>query len=464
MTYHLRQLQRAAQLSFRILALLSCITFGATFGIAFGQTPAPPSSSAATSAATDSTTDFTTANGLKVIHRRVQGNEVVAVRLYFKGGARNITAKNAGIEPMMLEVAQQGTKNFPKSQVNRELARTGTVIEAGGDYDYSILALRCVRQHFDRAWQLFADVVLNPLFDEKEVTLARDQLISALRQENDDPDSTVASASNRLLYAAHPYINRPNGTVESISSLTAADLKAYHATHLATSRLLLVVVGNITPEDIKRKVEASFGKLPAGDFKAEAPPSFSHAATPEFQLTERPVQTNYIRGVFAAPPLSHPDYPALSVAINILQQLFFQEVRVQRNLSYGADATLLAQGTNSGSIYVTTAKPNETLVVMFDQIEFLQRQALPREPLRAIVSGFLTAYYDKLQTNDAQAARLGEYELLGGGWRRALNWIDEVNKVTPEDIQRVSRAYLKNFHFAVMGSASKFDRALFTSR
>ena len=436
-----------------LVALLSFIT------LAQASTPAQ-----APAAATDSTIDFTTANGLKTIHRRVQGNDVVAVRLYFKGGVRNITAKNAGIESLMLEVAQQGTKTFSKSQINRELSRTGTVIESAGGYDYSIIALRCVRQQFDRAWQLFTDMVLNPLFDEKEVALARDQMISALRQENDDPDSTVASASERLLYAAHPYLNSPTGSIETISTLTAADLKAYHTAHLMTSRLLLVTVGNITPEEIKRKVEASFGKLPQGDYKAEPLPSFSNAGKPEFQVTERSVQTNYVRGTFAAPPLNHPDYPALSVAINILEQFFFQEVRVQRNLSYGAEATLLAQGANSGSIYVTTQKPNETLQVMFDQIEFLQRQMLAREGLRSIVSGFLTNYYDKLQTNNALAARLGEYELLGGGWRRSLNWIDEVSKVTPEDIQRVSRTYLKNFHFAVMGEANKFDRALFTSR
>ncbi len=457
MTYQLRKLQQAALLSFVIAALLSFTSFG----VAFGQTPAPPSSS---QAATDSTTDFTTANGLKTIHRRVPGNEVVAVRLYFKGGARNITAKNAGIEPLMLEVAQQGTKIFPRARSIvswRARARSSkpvaTTITASSPCAASASTSTARGSSSPMSRSIRSSM-------KRRSRSPRDQLISALRQENDDPDSTVASASNRLLYAAHPYINRPSGTVESIGSLTAADLKAYHSTHLATSRLLLVVVGNITPEDIKRKVEASFGKLPQGDFKPEPPPSFSHAAPPEFELTERPVQTNYIRGVFAAPPLSHPDYPALSVAINILQQLFFQEVRVQRNLSYGADATLLAQGTNSGYLYVTTAKPNETLVVMYDQIEFLQRQVIPREPLRAIVSGFLTTYYDKLQTNDAQAARLGEYELLGGGWRRSLNWIDEVNKVTPEDIQRVSRAYLKNFHFAVIGSASKFDRALFISR
>ena len=57
-----------------------------------------------------------------------------------------------------------------------------------------------------------------------------------------------------------------------------------------------------------------------------------------------------------------------------------------------------------------------------------------------------------------------EYELLGGGWQRLQTWISEVNKVKPEDINRVSRTYLKNFHFAVAGNPKEFDKDLFLSR
>jgi predicted Zn-dependent peptidase len=436
-----------------LLPLLYCLLLSVT---AFAQ--------AVASASADTTTDFTTANGLKTILRRVAGNDVVAVQIYFRGGSRNINGKNAGIETLMLEVAQQGTKNFSKGQINRELARMGTVIDSAGGYDYSVIALRCTRPNFDRSWQLLADMVLNPLFDEKEIALARDQIISGLRQQNDSPELSVANLSNKLLYASHPYINPPDGTVESVSSLSAADLRAHHARMLATSRMLVVVVGNVALDEMKRRAETTFGKLTQGDYKPDTLPSFASGAQPAFQVVEQPVATNYIRGTFAAPPLDHPDYPAFSVATNILQQLFFQEVRVKRNLTYGADATLLSNAANSAFISVTTQRPNEALRVMFDQIEFLQRQIIREEALRVIVSGFLTQYYTKLETNDAQAARLGEYEMLGGGWRRALTWIEDVRKVTPEDLNRVANTYLKNFHFAVIGDARGFDRELFLSK
>jgi zinc protease len=125
---------------------------------------------------------------------------------------------------------------------------------------------------------------------------------------------------------------------------------------------------------------------------------------------------------------------------------------------------LLSLESNAGNLYVTTQKPNETVRVMFEQIDFLQRQVIREEPLLNIISGFLTQFYTKLETNDAQAARLGEYELLGGGWRHALTWLDEVRKVKPEDINRVAKTYLRNFHFAAIGNPSYFDRELFQSR
>ena len=101
---------------------------------------------------------------------------------------------------------------------------------------------------------------------------------------------------------------------------------------------------------------------------------------------------------------------------------------------------------------------------MFEQTEFLQRQVIRDEGLKAIISGFLTNYYTKLETNDVYAMKLAEYELLGGDWRRLLTWKDEVNKVTPEDVNRVSKKYLKNFHFAAMGDKRQLDRDLFMSR
>lgn len=450
--------------STRLVPHLLLVTF-LNFTSALAQTPAPaPAAKPATVAATDGTTDFTLANGLKVIYRRVTSNEVVATRVYFRGGSRNISEKNAGVETLMWEVAQVGTKNFTKSQINREKDRVGTVMSAGGSYDFSVVASLCVRQHFDRSWRLLTDVLLNPVFEEKEVALEKDKLINSLRQENDNPENQVESLSDKLLYASHPYSNRPIGTVETISKLTAADMKTFHATQLAGSRMLILIVGNVTLEEVKRKVETSFGKLPRGDYKPGPPPEFKSTDKAELEIIDKPVPTNYIRATFPAPSIGDPDYPALMVAQTILNYLFRIEVREKRNLSYAPSIDLSTQATNSGYLSVSTPKPNEAIRIMFEQIELLQRNVLRPEGMTEFVTTFLTSYYRNLETNNAQAARLAEYELLAGDWRKSLTWIDDVGKVKPEDVNRVVNKYLRNYHFAVAGPAKEFDRELFLSK
>jgi len=440
--------------------LATCLLFSV---VPVGQTPVPAPVNRPTGA-TDATTEFTTANGLKVIHRYVAGNEVVATRVYFRGGSRNISEKNAGIETLLWEVAQLGTKNFTKSQINREKDRVGTVISAGGAYDFSVIASICIRKHFDRTWNLLTDIALNPTFDEREVALEKAKLVNALRQEYDNPENQVESLSDKLLYTAHPYSNRPFGSVETINKLTSADLKAYHPSQLMASRMLVVIVGNVTLEEAKRKVEMSFGKLSRGDYKPGPPPGFKSNETAELQVIDKVVPTNYIRGTFPAPSIGDPDYPALMVIKEILMGLFKLEVRDKRNLSYAPGIELSTQAANSGSISVSTPKPNEAVRVMFDQIEILQRNFIRAEYLSGMVTGFLTTYYRNLETNDSQAARLGEYELLAGNWRKSLTWLDDVAKVTPEDLNRVANKYLRNFRFAVVGQAKDFDRELFLSR
>ncbi|MFN0120725.1 MAG: M16 family metallopeptidase [Blastocatellia bacterium] len=429
------------------------------------ETPAPaPETGQGTLPAGENTIEFFTSNGLKVIFRQVQGNEVVAAQVYFRGGSRNINEKNAGIESLLWDVAQESTKNFSKGVIDRETARMGTIIDSGGGYDYSVMAMQCVRQHFDRSWQLLTDMILNPLLDDKEIALERDRMVNALRQEADDPDNAVTSLGDRLMYKAHPYMNRPFGTIETVGKLTAADLRAHHAAQLQTSRMLVVVVGSVPVDDVRRKMETAFGKLPKGEYKPEPAPAFEAAGRPDVQIVNRTVPTQYVRGVFAAPALGHPDYPAMMVMASILSNQFFEEVRVKRNLSYAPSAELNSTSANTGFIYVTTPQPNEAMRVMFAEIDRVQQMRIRDEALQNTITGFLTQYYQKLETNSAQAARLGEYELTGGGWRRALTWIDDVRRVTPADLNRVANTYLKNFHFALLGDQRTFDRNLFLSR
>ena len=399
-------------------------------------------------------------NGMKVLVKRRIGTPTVAAGLYFRGGVKNLTAENAGIENFLLNVATEGTKSFPRARLRKETASEGTVISAAATYDFSALAMACTRQDFEHAWRIFADVAVNPTFAAEDVDRVRATFLTGLRSRNDSPESSLQTTADSLIYAGHPYANDPLGTIATVSKFKSADLAAYHKNLLQTSRMLLVIVGDLDPTQVKTQVETSFGNVPRGNFKDNPVPSLTFTK-PSVDITTKSVETNYVKGIFAAPSLRDPDYYAMRTAITVLQSNVFEEVRNKRNLSYAPDAELDDNGANTASISASTDKPNEAVTVMLDEIKKIKQGSVESDLIGRMAAYFLTTYYIKQETNAAQAAELAQYEILGGGWRNSLDFLDRMRKVKPEEVQAATNKYMKNIRFVIVGNPADVDKAVF---
>jgi predicted Zn-dependent peptidase len=406
-------------------------------------------------------TEFETSNGLKVLVKRREGSQSVVTGLFLRGGARNVTAENAGVESLMLDVATEASQNFPLEKMRRELARTGTNLSFGINYDYSVLTLGSTRRYFDRSWEVFADSALRPSFTVEDFQRIKNRTLVSLSDDEDTPDSFLQVLQSRAAYAGHPYLNDPRGTVNSVSKLTLEDVRRFHQQLMQTSRMLLVVVGDVDPQDIRRKAEASFGKLPRGEYKSEPVRQLSYAA-PTVAVTARDIPTNYVSGVFAAPPMTSDDIYPMRVASAILQNRVYVEVRVRRQLSYAPDAFLESRGANTGGIYVSATDANQAVRVMLDEITRLQSQEISPDEIKATAQQFLTRYYLGQETNAAQAGELAQFELIGGGWRNSADVIERLRLVTPADVKRVANTYMRNLQFVVIGDPRQIDKGVFT--
>lgn len=399
-------------------------------------------------------------NGLKVIVRDRPSAKTVAGGLFIRGGARNISGKNAGIENFALSVAIEGSKNFPKELLRRELAATGSNLGASSSNDYSVLNFAAMSANFEQTWRIFSDVVLNPTFAPADVDRVRDLIVTALRNREDDPDSFLEALQERVIYADHPYANDVNGTVDTVSQLKPDDLKAYHKELLETSRMLLVVVGNVNPEMVRATVLNSFGKLPKGDYQEKAYPNLDFASS-TLDIASRPLPTNYIKGVFDAPSISESDYYPMRVAVTILRNRLFEEVRQNRQLSYAPSAGLDTFAANTGNIYVTAVDANRTISVMLDEVKRLRREPVSQYEIESVAGGFLTSYFLEKETNAAQAVSLAQFELIGGGWQNSFDFLDKIRGVSPEDVTAVARKYMKNLRFVVIGNPVAVERSIF---
>jgi len=449
-----------------LVLLASCLLLW--LNIATAQTPAPAPQpgpqdfQALVARQAAQVTEFDV-NGLKVLVKRREGSQTVAIQLYIRGGAGNITTANAGVEAFMLNVASEASTGFPRDRMRKELARMGTVLGESVSYDYSALAMTATRTNFDRSWDIFTDVALHPAFTKEDVDLVKSRLVASLSDDTDEPDTYLQRLQEKVAYAGHPYLNRPEGTAESISRLTADDLRTYHQRTMQTSQLLLVIVGDLDATMLKARITATFGKLPRGTYKPPTTPALTFNAS-TVDITSRELPTNYIQGLFSAPSITSPDIYPMYVASSLLRDRVFEEVRVKRNLSYAPDAFLRTQAANIGGIYVTAVDANQAVRVMLNEMTRLQREPIGKDDITAVIAQFLTTYYIGQETNAAQGAGLAQYELIGGGWRNSLQFLEKLQAVTPADVQRVAQKYMHNIRFVVLGNPTAIDKTVFVGQ
>jgi predicted Zn-dependent peptidase len=405
--------------------------------------------------------DFTVA-GVRVIHKPITANDVIGVQLFVKGGAAALTPANAGIEQLIVNAAPLGTSKYTKEQFSTAATKYGAEISGFAATEYTAMTLRAVRQNWDTSWDLFAQAVAHPTFPEAEVALARGQLVNQVKQRTDDPDAYLNQVSDSLSYIGHPFAPEPRGTPQSVGALTSANLAQWHKRRFTRANLLVVVVGNVSREDLTAKITSAFGGLPASGGSVPRVPDLQ-AMKPSVTIMERSLPTNYILGTYVAPPSSSRDAAAVRLATRLLHDRLFEEVRTKRNLSYAVSSYFRTGTVGRGGLYVTATQPDTTLKVMLAEVRRLQNEPVSPERLQETRNQFITNYWMNQQTNLGQAAQLGTYELTGGGWRNALTLVDKIKEVTPADVQRVARQYLKNARFVVVGDPKKIDQALFKS-
>jgi zinc protease len=396
--------------------------------------------------------------GVHVILRKNDANNVVAANLYLLGGARQVSEANAGIEPILLDVSERGTQRYPKATLRRAMARLGSEIVVAPSADWTMFGIRSSTEVFDSTFAIFADRLIHPILAKSDVNLVKTQYLSGIRQRRDDPDALASYLADSITFTGHPYAVSVVGNEKSIQSIDSTALREYQRTQLVTSRMLLVVVGNVDQAHIEQLVAQTIGQLPRGNYKWTAPPRIPELQT-ALVVERRQLPTNYILGYYSGPLASGSDYQALRVATSVLTGRMFAEIRTRENLTYDVHAPFVDRAATAGGLYVSTVSPDTTLKLMHAAVADLQQGMLDPVGLKQLEEQFITEYFLDNETNAAQADFLARSQLYEGDYRAADRFVNELKNVTPEAVQRVARKYMKNFRFAYVGDPSKLNPA-----
>jgi zinc protease len=417
------------------------------------------SSAATADAQTDTATTSFDVNGLKVILRRNTANDVVAANLYLLGGTQQLTPATQGIESFLLNASELGTKLFPKAAARRTLAQLGSTIIIAPREDWTVFGTTTIKSAFDSTWAVLADRIMQPTLDSADVELVRDRMLSRIRLAEHSPDPVVNRLADSLAYVGHPYGFDPDGNESSLQSITLAALRNYQATQMVTSRMLLVVVGNMDRAHLEPLVQGTLAQLPKGNYTWSPPPQPSTLGR-ALVVREAQLPTNYLLGYYPGPSARDPDYNALRIATAVLSGRFFTEIRSRRNLSYEVEAPFIERAISNGGVYVTTTDPNQTLQLMRGEIDHLQRELIDPNGLDRLVQQFITDFFLKNETNGDQASFLARAQIYQGDYRAANRFVDDLRRVRPEDVRRVARQYMHDFRFVYLGKPDALSRGL----
>jgi zinc protease len=412
-------------------------------------------------AQTDTATTSFDVNGLKVILRRNTANDVVAANVYLLGGTQQLTPATQGIESFLLSASELGTKLFPKAAARRTLAQLGSTIVVAPREDWTLFGFTTIRSAFDSTWAVLADRIMEPTLDSADVELVRERMLSRIRLAEHSPDPLVNRLADSLAYVGHPYGFDPDGNESSLQSITLSALRNYQATQMVTTRMLLVVVGNMDRARLEPLVQKTLGQLPKGSYSWSPPPQPSTLGR-ALVVREAQLPTNYLLGYYPGPSARDPDYNALRIATAVLSGRFFTEIRSRRNLSYEVEAPFVERALSNGGIYVTTTDPNQTLQLMHGEIDHLQRELIDPNGLERLVQQFITDFFLKNETNGDQATFLARAQIYQGDYRAANRFVDDLRRVRPEDVRRVARQYMHDFRFVYLGKPDALSRSLIT--
>jgi zinc protease len=389
-------------------------------------------------------------NGLKVIFRPTQ-KETVSIRMYYRGGVANFKPEQSGIENLALAAAATcGTKNYTVQDYHELADEYGIEIQGESKRDYGTIGMDCISKYFDQGWKLFTDAIANPAFDPAEFQNEKEKAITSVFALQSNPESRVDQMSATAMFNGSLYSLDPLGTDKTLSGFTADSVKNYYQQKLLNkNRMFLVVAGNITKEELEKKVLAAFGTIPVKPYR---PVVYEQAVLQgERLLTEqKALATNYMSCILNSPTLNNPDYYPFLLGINALSSSLFYELRTKQGLSYDPGATVKLQQLPYASMYVSTTQPKKAYEAMVSVYQRIRSGGYGQEFLDGMKKNYRNQYYRHQESSNSIVDDLGEAEVLGG-YELQENKIATIDKVRLVDIQLALNKYLKGAIWIYLG-------------
>ncbi len=355
-------------------------------------------------------------NGLRVVLRQDKRVPLVYTTLCIAAGSRTEHEHNSGIGTLLAECLLKGTRTRSAAELADAVENLGGTISGSAGNNTLSLKTRALSEDAYTMLELLADAALHPTFPAEAVATAREDMVADILDAQEDPASEAFRQLRLACFGPASYGLHPDGTVESVETLTREHLAAHHARLMCGRNAVLAICGDFEPGDMLKQVQELFGAMPAGEPAVLTP-------TPAQRAADLCIPCDKEQAVLAlaVPSLTatDPDIP--------LQLLFdewcrdmagpiYTEIRENRGLAYYAASAAL-QGTDAGCMffYLGTspqAMP-EARAALNDVLARLAREGMPQEALESARATVLTSRLLASQSAGKLCSAMAVDTLLG---------------------------------------------------
>jgi zinc protease len=376
-----------------------------------------------------------------------------------------------GLASLTALLVREGTTTRTSPQIADQLSFLGASLSTASAWDMSQIGLHTPTAQMDSALALFADVALHPSFPQKEVDRLKKQRLTDLLLAKDRPRDIADRVFAWVLYGTgHPYGHPATGTEESTRAITRADAKSFYDTYYRPNNATLVVVGDVTADDVERRARTLFGRWVRRAVPDTHYPALATTTTvPTIFLVDKPgAPQSSIRIGNIGVARSTSDYFALQVMNTILGGSFTsrlnQNLREKKGYTYGAGSGFSMRrqaGPFSARAEVTGTKTDSSLVQFLSELRSIRDTVSTAELTRAKRYLQLALPSDFETTTDI-AFQLVPVVLYGLSADYYSTYVQQIENVTQSDVQRVARQYVdpSKMSIVIVGDRASIESGL----
>ncbi len=401
-------------------------------------------------------------NGLRILTSSMPHTHSVSLTLYVGAGSRYERAAEAGVSHFVEHMLFKGTE---KRRTAKEIAEAvdgvGGLLNGATDREYTVYYIKVARLHMDLALDVLVELVRRPLLDPAEMEKERPVIIEELAMVADSPAQMADLLLDSILWPDNPLGRDVAGTPDSVSAISREMLVRYLQTQYVPNNIVIAIAGNVDHEEVVSAIRRALGDWTEGRPASWLPnvdgnPPKADRSAVQYKATEQAHISLAVRGI----PLNHPDRHALSFISVILGEgmssRLFVELREKRGLVYDISSYVSHfLDTGAFNVYTGVDPKNavEALKVVVAELARLSEHGPTSEELtkaRELSKGRLLL---RMEDTRNVSGWIGGQELLLGSVRSIEEAVAEIDAVTLEDLQRLSREIIdpRRAHLAVVG-------------